>query len=132
MKYKTTAGVAIILHSPEIDVSTILDPIKNKLERSHKKGEKKIPDGDVSYHDYMARFCLRERSVFDIGTELMSICTKLIKLKTIFDKINNKPGGSIWIIVRLYDPEYILFNIEQPVIHLLDRLGVGFSIENRA
>lgn len=131
MEYRTTAEIAMFIRSEKHDISNILDPFGWRREAAHQKGEKRKLGDKSPYFDSVVRYCLRERSIIDVGSAIISACGQLSEIEEQMEQILTS-GGCAWLIIRLYDANFIQLNFDTSVIKALEKFGLALTIVNRS
>jgi len=128
VEYKTNLTCKFSLYHYSATVSEIEEAMGRKASKSVNRGDPR-PKADSPPFD-------RSSAHFDIvnmgehePARAISDCLDIIEASSSTELIDN---GSLWIIVGLYDPEFVQVNLEDSLLKRLGDAGVSLTIENRS
>ena len=129
MNYCTSISADVTVRHYEIASQDIVDAFGKIPSRSHDKGDKRTRGDRSEYKDTYCRFVLAEKRNAH-PEEIIDLCLKPIE--RMLEKLDGflGSGGSVWIIIKLHDRNFVQLNVEQKLISKLNDIGVSVSIEN--
>ncbi|NVJ97021.1 MAG: hypothetical protein HWE25_02650 [Alphaproteobacteria bacterium] len=131
MEFEMLASIQLQLVGPSLDVTRISTHLGFEPDDWKRKGEKR-PSGDHGvYHEHRCRYRLEDKRLIRIGERLKIHMPALAGLEDEIHK-NVSEGGAVWLIVSLYDTEFVGLALDHEQLAFLSRLKIGFSFENRS
>ena len=129
MNYCTSISADVTVHHYEIASQDIVDAFGKIPSRSHDKGDKRTRGSRSEYKDTYCRFVVAEERSSQ-PEEIIDLCLKPIT--AMLEKLDGflSSGGSVWIIIKLHDPNFVQLNVDRQLISKLNDIGVSLSIEN--
>lgn len=130
MSYSFLASADLRLWHPTLTVEEFERACRTKSTTSHSKGMRS-PYGDRT--EYRDNYCSMEivaRDVHDphrIIIKCLNLIGQLIKAEPQF----RETGGRVWIILKIYDPEFLQITLNLKQMSELLKYGAAICFENQ-
>ncbi len=126
MKYETVLSADVLLLHPSMSVQEIEHFIGMSAIKSHSVGDMRILGDKSVYKNSYCKFQVFHKLVRDPEAALDK-CMKI--LPSAYDNFSMS-GGEIWIILKIYDPNFVQLNFDSTYFEELHKLSANLAIEN--
>lgn len=127
MEFATPSSIELRLYGGALDVPKLSSLLGQEPLVQRKKGDKGAIDAPSSSKDGSCVFELKKRQELALNETLTELEPSLAKLAE-----DIKAVREAWLVILLYDPDFIGLVLEPERLGFLTRLNIGLSVENRA
>lgn len=127
MEYSTNLTCKVSIYHYSASVPEIEEAIGRKASRSANRGDPRPRAESPPFDRSSAHFEIVKQQEIE-PAQAIAECLAVIESSDSTDLLNS---GSIWIILGLFDPEFVQVNLEDSLLKRLGDASVGLAIENR-